>query len=134
MTTPVETKTKATPAEAKAKRKPAVKREFNELGKFFAKVRIDADLTTAEWAKELGVSQLSVTNIERGNAQMSFEYASKVAKLIEKKTPHYLTAFVSVIAGELGVLLIPTGTSGEAIEQAYFTLVTHGKTQAEAQA
>lgn len=134
MTTPVETKTKATPAEAKAKatRKPAVKREFNELGKFFAKVRIDADLTTAEWAKELGVSQLSVTNIERGNAQMSFEYASKVAKLIEKKAPHYLTAFVSVIAGELGVLLIPAGTSGEAIEQAYFTLVTHGKTQAEA--
>lgn len=125
MTTPVETK--KVPAESKAKtvkRKPAVKRELNELGKFFAKVRIDTGLTTAEWAKALGVSQLAVTNVERGDAAMSFDYAMKVAKLVQEKAPHYLTALVSVIAGELGVLLIPQGTSAQAIEQAYFTLVT----------
>lgn len=118
MTTIVETK----PA-VKAKRKPAVKRDFNELGKFFAKIRIDADLTTAEWAKTLGVSQLSVTNVERGDTKMSFDYAMKVAKLVQEKTPHYTNALASVLAGELGVLLIPTGTSVEAIEKAYFTLL-----------
>lgn len=118
MTTVVETK-----PVIKAKRKPAVKRDFNELGKFFAKIRIDADLTTAEWAKALGVSQLSVTNVERGDTKMSFDYAMKVAKLVQEKTPHYTNALASVLAGELGVLLIPTGTSVEAIEKAYFTLL-----------
>lgn len=118
MTTVVETK-----PEVKAKRKPAVKRDFNELGKFFAKIRIDAGLTTAEWAKALGVSQLSVTNVERGDSKMSFDYAMKVAKLVQEKTPHYTNALASVLAGELGVLLIPTGTSAETIEKAYFTLL-----------
>jgi len=134
MTIPVETKStaKAVPAEAKAKarRKPAVKRDFNELGKFFAKIRIDAGLTTSEWAQALGVSQLSVTNIERSDVQMSFNYAMKVAKLVQEKTPHYTNALASVIAGELGVLLIPTGTTAEAIEKAYFTLLNFDKLQA----
>ena len=134
MTTPVETKTAATTVtKAKTvKRKPAVKREFNELGKFFAKIRIDADLTTAEWAKALGgVSQLMVTNIERGETKMSFDYAMKAVKVVREKAPHYLTALVSVIAGELGVLVIPQGTSGNAVEAAYRTLVTFNNTVAE---
>ena len=132
MTTPVETKTTETISKAtttKAKRKPLVKREFNELGKFFAKIRIDAGLTTLEWAKALGVSQLAVTNVERGDSKMTFEYALKVHNLIEEKTPHYVDAFASVVANELQVLMIPANVSINAVENAYNVLTTFDKVE-----
>lgn len=125
MTTPVET---VAPATIKAKatktaRKPLVKRDFNPLGKFFAKIRIDLDMTTSEWAKDLGVSQLAITNVERGDNKLSFDLALSIAKLIQKKAPQYEGEFAGVIAKELGVLVIPTHSSDEDINYAYNILM-----------
>ena len=108
---------------AKSARKAPVRRDFNSLGKFFAKVRIDLDMTTSDWAKALGVSSLSVTNLERSDAKLTFDYAIKVSKLIQEKAPHYEDEFASIVAKELGVLVIPTHSSNEDISYAYNILM-----------
>ena len=120
MTTPVETVAPATTKQAtKFARKTPIKREFNLLGKFFAKVRIDTDMTTVAWAKALGVSQLAVANVERGDAKLSFDYALKVAKVIQEKAPQYEAEYAEIVAEELGVLVIPANTSRPQISAAY---------------
>lgn len=124
MTTPVETvKTETKATKSTVKRAKAVKRDFNELGKFFAKIRIDLGMTTAEWAKSLGVSQLSITNVERGDTKLSFDLALSIAKLIQEKAPQYEGDFAYVVAKELGVLVIPAHSSDEDINVAYNILV-----------
>lgn len=124
MTTPVETVTSTTTTKATAKtRKPAVKRDFNELGKFFAKIRIDLGMTTSEWAKALGVSQLAITNVERGDNKLSFDLALSIAKLIQEKAPQYEGEFAGVVAKELNVLVIPAHSSDEDINYAYTILM-----------
>lgn len=134
MTTPVETeKPVAVPAKKATKRKPAVKRGFNTLGKFFAKVRVDLELTTAQWAKDLGVSQLAITNVERGDHKIGFELAVKIAKLIQEKAPQYEVEYASILAGELNVLLIPADASREAVEHAYVTLVSFDESDVDAE-
>lgn len=117
MTTPVETVT------TKTRKAPTPKRGFNDLGKFFAKIRIDLDMTTAEWAKALGVSQLAITNVERGNNQLSFDLVLKITKLIQEKAPHYEGEFASIIANQLNVLIIPAYTDTETVALAYNILV-----------
>lgn len=112
-------KAKATPAK---KRKPAVKREFNVLGKFFAILRIELSMTTDNWAKDLGVSPLAVANVERGDKTMSYEFAKKVTDLVAEKAPKYSGELAAFVAEQLGVVFIPKQASGEAVEQAFLTL------------
>lgn len=124
MTTPVETvTTTTTKAKAAKARKPSVKRDFNALGKFFAKIRIDLGMTTSEWAKALGVSQLAITNVERGDNKLSFDLALSIAKLVQEKAPQYEGEFAGVVAKELGVLVIPAHSSDAEINVAYNILV-----------
>lgn len=127
MTTSIETKATKT----QVKRAKPVKRDMNAFGKFCAKVRIDAGLTSVEYAKALGVSGLSITNVERGDNKLSFDLALKIGKLIQEKAPHYEAEFASIVANELGVLLIPAHATAAAVEQAYFTLVNFTGESAE---
>lgn len=124
MTTPVETAVTTAPKKVtKTRKAPAAKRDFNALGKFFAKVRIDLSMTTAQWAKALGVSQLAITNVERGDHKISFDLALGIAKLIQEKAPHYEGEFAYIVAEELGVLVIPANASREQVSVAYDILV-----------
>lgn len=125
MTTPVETVVSATTTAktTKTTRKSAIKRDFNALGKFFAKIRIDLGMTTSDWAKALGVSQLAITNVERGDNKLSFNLALSIANLIQEKAPQYEGEFASVVAKELGVLVIPAHSSDAEINVAYNILV-----------
>lgn len=121
MTTPVEVKTTTTSAPAKAK-KPVIKRDFNELGRFFAKVRIDAQMSMPEWVSTLKTSNTTVNSLERGNGKLSLELATAIGNLIATKTPHFLKEFSQILAKELNVLFVPAGTSAEGIERAYNAL------------
>lgn len=139
MTVLVETKTETTATTSKADttktakktRKPIVKRGYNALGKFFQKIRIDLDMTSAQWAKEIKVSPLTLADIERGDKPLSFEIALAIANLIQEKAPEYETDYAVIVAETLKVLLIPAKASAQAVESAYMTLQYFDKQMAE---
>lgn len=109
--------------QTKKQRKAPVKKSLNELGKFFTKLRIDLDMTSADWCKHLKVSKSFISSIERDNNKITFDYAMKVFNLIKEKAPQYLNEIAVLIASELDVLVIPPHASSEAVEQAYLTLL-----------
>lgn len=102
-------------------RKPAEKRGFTEVGKFFAKVRIDLSITSEEWAKQLGVSNTYVNNVERGNKEFDLVFVRKVFAVITAE--HYL-GFAELVAQKLGVLVIPSSATSEQISHAFSILNT----------
>lgn len=108
---------------AKKQRKAPVKKSLNELGKFFTKLRIDLDMTSAEWCKYLKVSNSFISSIERDANKITFDYAMKVFDLVKDKAPQYMNDIAVLIASELNVLVIPPHASSEAVEQAYLTLL-----------
>lgn len=114
-----------TKAPAKKTRKPVEKRGFNEVGKFFAKVRIDLGLTSEQWAKQLKVSASFVNNVERGEKAFDLDFVNKVNSII---LPQHHAEFASLVAEKLNVLVIPTQASNEQVQQAYNALVTVVKT------
>lgn len=109
--------------EVKKQRKAPIKKGLNELGKFFTKLRIDLDMTSADWCKELKVSNSFVLSIERDDNKITFDYAMKVFNLLKNKAPQFLNDIAVLIASELNVLVIPPHASSEAVEQAYLTLL-----------
>lgn len=113
--------------EIKKQRKSPIKKSLNELGKFFTKLRIDLDMTSADWCKLLNVSSSFISSIERDNAKLTFDYALKVLKLVEEKSPQHIESIVVLIADQLGVLVIPKTASSMAVEQAYITLLHYDK-------
>lgn len=131
MTTTTETKAtaKATSPSVSApkKRKPLVKRGFTEVGKFFAKVRIDLGLTTDQWAKKLGVSGNFINNVERGDKAFDLDFVRKAQAVL---LPEHQAEFANIVADVLGVLVIPAEASDAQIQNAYaslhFTLPTVG--------
>ena len=121
MTTTTETKAtaKVTTPSAPKKRKPLVKRGFTEVGKFFAKVRIDLGLTTDQWAKKLGVSGNSINNVERGDKTFDLDFVRKAQAVL---LPEHQAEFANIVADVLGVLVIPAEASDAQIQNAYASL------------
>lgn len=115
------------PLQTKKQRKSPIKKSLNELGKFFTKLRIDLDMTSADWCKSLNVSSSFISSIERDDAKLTFDYALKVLKLVEEKSPQHIENIVVLIADQLGVLVIPKTASPMAVEQAYITLLHYDK-------
>ena len=102
-------------------RKPVEKRGFTEVGKFFAKLRIDLGVTTEEWAKSLGVSTMYINNIERANKEFDLNFVRKVFTVIP---PEYYLGFVDIVAQTLGVLVIPSTATVGQVQQAFSILST----------
>ena len=121
MTTTTETKAtaKATSPSAPKKRKPLVKRGFTEVGKFFAKVRIDLGLTTDQWAKKLEVSGNFINNVERGDKAFDLDFVRKAQAVL---LPEHQAEFANIVADVLGVLVIPAEASDAQIQNAYASL------------
>lgn len=121
MTTTTETKAtaKVTSPSAPKKRKPLVKRSFTEVGKFFAKVRIDLGLTTDQWAKKLGVSGNFINNVERGDKAFDLDFVRKAQAVL---LPEHQAEFANIVADVLGVLVIPAEASDAQIQNAYASL------------
>lgn len=121
MTTTTETKAtaKVTSPSASKKRKPLVKRGFTEVGKFFAKVRIDLGLTTDQWAKKLGVSGNFINNVERGDKAFDLDFVRKAQAVL---LPEHQAEFANIVADVLGVLVIPAEASDAQIQNAYASL------------
>lgn len=121
MTTTTETKAtaKVTTPSAPKKRKPLVKRGFTEVGKFFAKVRIDLGLTTDQWAKKLGVSGNFINNVERGDKAFDLDFVRKAQAVL---LPEHQAEFANIVADVLGVLVIPAEASDAQIQNAYASL------------
>lgn len=121
MTTTTETKAtaKVTSPSAPKKRKPLVKRGFTEVGKFFAKVRIDLGLTTDQWAKKLEVSGNFINNVERGDKAFDLDFVRKAQAVL---LPEHQAEFANIVADVLGVLVIPAEASDAQIQNAYASL------------
>jgi len=121
MTTTTETKAtaKVTTPSAPKKRKPIVKRGFTEVGKFFAKVRIDLGLTTDQWAKKLEVSGSFINNVERGDKTFDLDFVRKAQAVL---LPEHQAEFANIVADVLGVLVIPAEASDAQIQNAYASL------------
>lgn len=111
-------------------RKPVEKRGLTEIGKFFAKVRIDLGITSEQWAKKLGVSASYVNNVERGNKEFDLKFVRNVLTLLELK--HQLE-FADIVATVLGVLVIPAGVSPEQLRNSFLALYTKPEVEAEAE-
>lgn len=121
MTTTSTSQTVTKAPATKKTRKPVEKRGFNEVGKFFAKVRIDLGLTSEQWAKQLKVSASFVNNVERGEKAFDLDFVNKVNAII---LPQHHAEFASLVAEKLNVLVIPTEASNEQVQRAYNALVT----------
>lgn len=119
--TTASTVTKEPVTKTQKARKPAEKRGFTEVGKFFAKVRIDLGLTTDEWVKKLGVSNSTVNNIERSDKDFDLAFVRKVFSVLE---PHHYLDFAEIMAHKLGVLVIPNSATASQINQAFTILNT----------
>lgn len=104
------------------KGKPLIKRDFNDFGRFCAKLRIDLNMSSPEWSKALNVSSSTLSDIERGDGKITFGLAKALYALVEAKAPEYLNPLSYVIANELGILLIPANTPVEVLEHAYDVL------------
>ena len=113
------TTTTETNATAPKKRKPLVKRGFTEVGKFFAKVRIDLDLTTDQWAKKLGISGNFINNVERGDKAFDLDFVRKTQAVL---LPEHQVEFANIVADVLGILVIPAEASDAQIQNAYTSL------------
>lgn len=122
-------KTTATKAPATAKptktKKPLVRRDYNELGKFFAKIRIDLGITSVEWGKLISVSSLVLNRLERGDGVLTPELAVKLNQVISKQAPQYSAEFGAIVINQLGLLLVPASASKEQVQTAYDVL--HGQ-------
>ena len=111
------------PQTTKPARKPQVKKGFTALGKFFARVRIELAVTTSEWAKLIGSSQVSVSNLERKEgAVMNFAQATAITNIIAEQAPQFTYEFASIVAKDLGVLVIPATASEAQVLTAYRVL------------
>lgn len=97
------------------------KRSLNAVGKFFARMRIELEMTSTEFAHAAGVSTLSLTNIERGTKPLTLEFVHNVSKIVPDS---FEAEFTFLVAANLGVLLIPITATAEQVESAYITLNT----------
>lgn len=126
-TTSTTTTSKATATTAPVTAKPAKKRKAPEkrgltnVGKFFAKVRIDLDLTSEQYAKKLGVSASYVNNVERGDKEFDLDFVRKVQAIL---LPEHFMEFAELVANVLGVLVIPAEASATQIQNAFIALTT----------
>lgn len=106
-------------APTKKTRKTPEKRGFTSVGKFFAKVRIDLDLTSEQWAKKVGVSASYVNNVERGDKEFDLYFVRKVESLL---LPEHKLEFANIVASVLGVLVIPADATDDQIKAGFYGL------------
>lgn len=101
------------------KRKKAQPLPLNTLGKLLSKVRIDTELSTAEFANKAGVSIATLSKFERTDTPMPLEFVRAVYPIVPTQ---YIPEFCDIVAKQLGVLLIPSDATVEQINAAWITL------------
>lgn len=121
--TPTNTKptTPAKSTKATKTRKPVEKRGFNNIGKFFAIVRIHLGMKSDDWAKALGVSGSYINNVERGDKVFDLDFAFKVQKLLPEQ---FRIEFADIVAHVLNVLIIPENATADQIRAGFYGLHT----------
>lgn len=70
------------------------------LGKFLAKVRIDHNITQTELANAIGVSNVFINLVERGEKHLSFYRAKQLAVYLDKVSAdivEYQTLFIAEV-------------------------------------
>lgn len=87
------------------KRKRAEVKPYNVVGKFFATLRIQEDLSVEQWAEKTGLSAQSLTKIERGDVTLTVEQALALSKGL-KDYPDYATGFTVLVVNTLGVVIL----------------------------
>lgn len=104
---------------ANPKRKKAQPLPLNTLGKLLSKVRIDAELSSTEFADKAGVSLATLNKYERTDTPMTLEFVRSVYPIVPAQ---YIPEFCDIVAQQLGVLLIPSDATVEQINDAWITL------------
>lgn len=107
-------------------KKIRTKRPYNNVGKFFAKVRIDLNMATEDWAKTLNVGVLTLNEIERSDdKKLTLPLAKNIDKVIRTSAPQHLDEYANLVVTELGVLLIPEHATDYVIDAAA-DILEHG--------
>lgn len=108
-------------SESQKTKRTVEKRGLNQLGKFFAKVRIELGLTTPQYATAVGASVSYINNVERGDKELTLDFVRNVANIIPAT---YAAEFAFLVASNLGVLVIPHSATAEQVQNAFVALVT----------